>query len=165
MNRAGLRVSSRGVSISITEPFGIQSAVHVQMGKGKASFDDVVCRKPRPMGHQPLVRQSWRWWYFSAARSMPGDTGTLGSGHISSRYVLSNSTVIDEVPVPSWWLTSFDIWKPARSSADRSGASGETIIQIWSSSIPGPDAAGATVASATETRTPSKRALLIDSSL
>jgi hypothetical protein len=52
---SALRVSSRGVSISITEPFGIQSAVQVQVGRGKASFDGVERQNPTPIGHQPLA--------------------------------------------------------------------------------------------------------------
>src|SRR5262245_18314723 len=89
-NRAGLRASSRGVSMYIREPFGIYYAVQDQVGTGRESSSAPVFRRPTPMGHQPLVRQSIRFRNFAAARSSSGATETVESGHINSRYAFSN---------------------------------------------------------------------------
>src|SRR6476620_9649407 len=79
----GLFVSSRAVRISTAVPFGIQSGATVHVGNGKVVVGPERC-SPMPIGHQPLVRQFIRFLNFSTARSSPGATETVGSGHISS---------------------------------------------------------------------------------
>ena len=44
----------------MSEPAGNHSGWVDQVGKGNAGAADEVSRKPTPMGHHPLLRQSMR---------------------------------------------------------------------------------------------------------
>jgi hypothetical protein len=128
--RLGASESAAPVISSMAVPGCIHSDRTARVANGSVSGAPGARRMPMPKGDVPVFLHIMRARNLWLTTSDPGVTATLLSGQISSRKVFANSTVTDAVPWPSWRFTPGAIRKPVCSSTARSGAPGETAIQI-----------------------------------